>query len=110
MCLGLCKHGVLVVCPDYRNFPAGRVGDMLEDVDRSVDWVFESIAKYGGDPTDVTLGGQSAGAHLSSLSLLRRCQLTTQNPTSPKPRKRRLSQAVRPSAARSADTRGREET
>ena len=86
----LCSFGVLVVCPDYRNFPGGRVGEMLADVDRSIDWVFENAAKYGGDTSDVTLGGQSAGAHLSALSLLRRCQLT--GAAGPK---KRLSQAVR---------------
>lgn len=69
----LSEHGVILVSPDYRNFPQGRVGDMLEDVDRSVAWVFDNIAKFGGDVNRVFLSGQSAGAHLTSLALLSHC-------------------------------------
>ena len=76
----LRQHGVLVVCPDYRNFPGGTVGDMLEDVDAAMQWVFDNIAEYGGDPTRIVLSGQSAGAHLSALSLLSRCQIGTAQP------------------------------
>ena len=35
----LAAYNILVVCPDYRNFPSGRVGDMLEDVDNAMEWV-----------------------------------------------------------------------
>lgn len=66
----LSKEGVLVVSLDYRNFPQGRIKDMLEDVDRGIGWVINNIHKYGGDPTNICLVGQSAGAHLSSLALI----------------------------------------
>ncbi|QDZ17565.1 isoprenylcysteine alpha-carbonyl methylesterase ICME [Chloropicon primus] len=66
----LSKEGVLVVSLDYRNFPQGRIKEMLEDVDRGIGWVINNIHKYGGDPTNVCLVGQSAGAHLSSLALI----------------------------------------
>ncbi|KAL1500495.1 hypothetical protein AB1Y20_013152 [Prymnesium parvum] len=89
----LCSCGVLVVCPDYRNFPNGRVGDMLVDVDGAIDWVFSHIETYGGDAANVTLGGQSAGAHLAALALVRRCQLSVPT-TRGKARVERLSQAA----------------
>ena len=73
----LAEHGVMVVVPDYRNFPQARVGEMLEDVDASVGWVFKHIKKYGGDTSRIFLSGQSAGAHLSSLSLLSHCDSAT---------------------------------
>ena len=66
----LSEHGVIVVAPDYRNFPQARVGEMLEDVDAAVQWVFRNIKSYGGDTGRIFLSGQSAGAHLTSLSLL----------------------------------------
>jgi len=66
----LSKEGVLVVSLDYRNFPQGRIQEMLEDVDVGIGWVLRNIHKHGGDPNNVCLVGQSAGAHLSSLALL----------------------------------------
>jgi prenylcysteine alpha-carboxyl methylesterase len=69
----LSEAGALVVAVDYRNFPAVNMDGMVDDVDRGMDWVFTNIAAYGGDPTNVTLVGQSAGSHLSTLVLLKRC-------------------------------------
>jgi len=66
----LCPHGILLVIPDYRNFPQTDVTGMMFDVDMSVSWVFENCEGFGGDPENVTLVGQSAGAHLGSMVLL----------------------------------------
>ena len=35
----LCPHGVLVVIPDYRNFPQTGVEGMMGDLDMAVEWV-----------------------------------------------------------------------
>lgn len=66
----LCPHGVLVVIPDYRNFPQTGVEGMMGDLDMAVQWVRNNIEEYGGDPDNVVLVGQSAGAHLGSMLLL----------------------------------------
>lgn len=68
----LMDAGVMVVAVDYRNYPFVQVPDMVEDVDRGIAWVFENIAAHGGDPNNVMLTGQSAGAHLSVMALLQR--------------------------------------
>jgi len=66
----LQKQGVLFITPDYRNFPEVSVGAMVEDVRHAMDWVFANVASLGGDLENVTLMGQSAGAHLSALAML----------------------------------------
>lgn len=66
----LASLGVVVVMPDYRNFPQGVVPDMVEDVTRAMQWVFDNVHLFGGDRENVHLIGQSAGAHLAMCTLL----------------------------------------
>ncbi|GAB5370098.1 hypothetical protein AAMO2058_001462900 [Amorphochlora amoebiformis] len=66
------KNGVICVAPDYRNFPQGSVNDMIDDIENSIGWVIENIESFGGDLDQISLVGQSAGAHLSALMLLHR--------------------------------------
>jgi para-nitrobenzyl esterase len=99
------KGGVVVVTLNYRlgvfgflDHPAlgGDTGDYgLEDQQAALRWVRDNAARFGGDPANVTLFGESAGgvstcAHLASpalAGLFRRaivqsgpCALTTQWP------------------------------
>eukprot|EP00930_Biecheleria_cincta_P005738 TRINITY_DN106680_c0_g1_i1.p1 TRINITY_DN106680_c0_g1~~TRINITY_DN106680_c0_g1_i1.p1 ORF type:complete len:433 (+),score=69.31 TRINITY_DN106680_c0_g1_i1:257-1555(+) len=62
--------GVLFIAPDYRNFPEVTVSQMVDDVIRAVGWVYGNLESLGGDPENITLMGQSAGAHLSALAML----------------------------------------
>ena len=41
--------------------------ELIGDVVRSVGWVHRNIARYGGDPTRIFVGGHSAGAQLAAL-------------------------------------------
>ncbi|KAL6043716.1 putative isoprenylcysteine alpha-carbonyl methylesterase ICMEL1, variant 2, partial [Balamuthia mandrillaris] len=66
----MMEHGILLVTPDYRNFPQGLVSDMLEDYNAAIRWVFQNIDAYGGDVDNIYIMGQSAGAHLSALALI----------------------------------------
>ena len=68
----LVPLGVLVVIPDYRNFPQTDIGGMVEDVDEAIQWTLRNCKTYGGDPKRVVVIGQSAGAHLGSCVLLRK--------------------------------------
>ncbi|CAI5500111.1 unnamed protein product [Closterium sp. Naga37s-1] len=65
------ERGVIVASIDYRNFPQATVSGMLDDVTRGIGWVLQNIHRYGGDPSRVHLAGQSAGAHLSSVAMIR---------------------------------------
>ena len=75
--------GAIVVAPNYRLGPfgflrhsalasedsaAGNYG--LLDQRAAFEWVRNHIAAFGGDPNNVTIAGQSAGAHSVSLHLV----------------------------------------
>ncbi len=55
----------------YRLAPEHRHPAQLEDTFQALAWVHGHIAKLGGDPNRLFVGGHSAGAHLSSLVTLR---------------------------------------
>jgi para-nitrobenzyl esterase len=66
------REGIVTVSFNYRLYAAGflHVGDRpgsgnfgLTDQIAALEWVQENIAAFGGDPAQVTLAGQSAGAH-----------------------------------------------
>ncbi|MGH9239988.1 MAG: carboxylesterase/lipase family protein [Vicinamibacterales bacterium] len=75
--------GAVVVAPNYRLGPFGFLGHSalagedsaagnygLLDQRAALIWVRDHIASFGGDPNNVTLAGQSAGAHSVSLHLV----------------------------------------
>lgn len=66
----LMDAGILMVAVEYRSYPFAGVPEMIDDLNRGLAWVFENIGDYGGDPANIMVTGQSAGAHLSALLLL----------------------------------------
>ena len=66
----LVERGWICVAVNYRLSPRSTWPDQLVDVKRSLAWVKENIAGYGGDPGFVAVTGGSAGGHLSSLLAL----------------------------------------
>ncbi len=53
---------------DRERHPFGNYGTM--DIQAALRWVRHNISRFGGDPRDVTLGGQSAGASQTGANLI----------------------------------------
>mmetsp|Transcript_1776 Transcript_1776/g.2075 ORF Transcript_1776/g.2075 Transcript_1776/m.2075 type:complete len:488 (-) Transcript_1776:120-1583(-) len=70
----LTATGIVVVIPDMQNYPLVYIPDMVQDVNLAIDWTFQNIANYGGDPNNIVLVGQSAGGHVSMMAVLTKIQ------------------------------------
>ncbi len=79
----LARHGIIVVSIAYRlgvfgflahpdlseEDPAHPTNFGLLDQQAALAWVYRNIAAFGGDPDNITLGGQSAGGASVALTL-----------------------------------------
>ena len=63
----LTERGLVVVSTNYRLLPEVTMDVLTRDVAKSFGWVYRNIAKYGGDPQRIFVGGHSAGAQLAAL-------------------------------------------
>lgn len=68
--LQMAADGWVCVAMNYRLSPKATWPDHLVDVKRSLAWVREHIADYGGDPARVSVTGGSAGGHLAAMVAL----------------------------------------
>ncbi|XP_015692793.1 probable isoprenylcysteine alpha-carbonyl methylesterase ICME [Oryza brachyantha] len=66
----LAERGIIVACIDYRNFPQGTISDMVSDASEGISFICETAGTFGGDPNQIYLMGQSAGAHIAACALL----------------------------------------
>lgn len=63
----LTDRGFVFVSTNYRLLPEVKMEELIGDVAKSLAWVHKNIAKYGGDPNRIFVGGHSAGAQLAAL-------------------------------------------
>jgi acetyl esterase/lipase len=61
------KKGFVFVSVNYRLWPKVEMGDIVRDVAKSVHWVHDHVAEYGGDPERLFIMGHSAGAQLAAI-------------------------------------------
>ncbi|HEX5405826.1 MAG TPA: alpha/beta hydrolase [Pseudonocardiaceae bacterium] len=64
----LAARDWLCVSIDYRLGPRHRWPAQIVDVKRALAWIRTNIARYGGDPSFITVSGGSAGGHLAALA------------------------------------------
>lgn len=60
----------------YRLAPEAKFPAPVEDCRNALKWAYDNIARFGGDPNRLFIGGHSAGGHLASLVTLQRDALT----------------------------------
>jgi arylformamidase len=60
----------IFVSASYRHAPAARFPAQLEDCAALIAWLHRNIARYGGAPGNIHVGGHSAGGHLAALATL----------------------------------------
>jgi acetyl esterase/lipase len=66
----LAAKGWVCVSINYRLSPRNAFPAHVIDVKRSIAWIRENIASYGGDPDYIAITGGSAGGHLCTLAAL----------------------------------------
>jgi arylformamidase len=59
--------GFVFVSTNYRLLPHVDMGTIVRDIARSIRWVHDHVAEYGGDPRRLLIMGHSAGAQLAAL-------------------------------------------
>ncbi|MFA3878020.1 alpha/beta hydrolase [Streptomyces sp. MMCC 100] len=65
----LCALGLLTFVVDYRRAPKHRFPAAVDDTLHALDWAARSAEEYGGDPSRLLIGGDSAGANLAAAAL-----------------------------------------
>ena len=65
------RAGAHYVVPDFAwvQDVSGNLMVLADQVRRAVAWVRENIARFGGDPNRLYIGGQSSGGHLAAVAL-----------------------------------------
>ena len=74
----LTERGFVFVSTNYRLLPEVTMDVLIRDVAASFGWVHRNIAKYGGDPNRIFVGGHSAGAQLAAIICTDGCYLKEQ--------------------------------
>lgn len=66
-CASQAEGGMVVVNVNYRKAPRFQMAHVLADANAALAWVRQNIAGYGGDPSRLVLGGDSAGGQIAAL-------------------------------------------
>ena len=63
--------GAHYIVPDFAwvQDVTGSLMVLADQVRRAIAWVYRNIARFGGDPSRLYIGGQSSGAHLAAVAV-----------------------------------------
>jgi arylformamidase len=62
-------QGACVVVPNYALCPAVTIPQITVQMVRALAWTVRNVAQWGGDPSNITVIGHSAGGHLAAMML-----------------------------------------
>ncbi|HEY1787435.1 MAG TPA: alpha/beta hydrolase [Verrucomicrobiae bacterium] len=80
-CRLLCEAAELIIASvGYRLAPEHRYPAGLEDTLTAIDWVTKHAAEWGGNPAQLLLGGDSAGANLAAVAANQLCTASAKTP------------------------------
>lgn len=65
------RAGHIVVSVDYRKSPEHKFPTALGDAYHALTWTAATIARYGGDPDRISVGGGSAGGNIAAALALK---------------------------------------
>jgi len=68
---GVLPHGHNLAVVNYTLIPNTRMGDLVAECVRAVNWLMDNADRYGFDPTHVSVFGHSAGGHLAAMMALK---------------------------------------
>jgi acetyl esterase len=66
-CASQAETGMVVVNVNYRMATRFHMQHIMQDANAAAAWVVEHIAQFGGDPSRIILGGDSAGGQIAAL-------------------------------------------
>lgn len=78
MGLAFARKGYVTVNIDYRLAPEHPFPAALVDTCHAYQWVCQNIGEYGGNPSEIIVAGESAGANLALNLALASCQRRTE--------------------------------
>ncbi|MGZ5999705.1 MAG: alpha/beta hydrolase, partial [Rhizomicrobium sp.] len=59
------RAGAHFIAPDFALLPSVTLAGMVAQVRRSVAWIHQNAARFGGDPARLHISGHSSGGHLA---------------------------------------------
>lgn len=63
------RQGVCVVVPNYALCPVITIPGIVLQMVQALAWTWRHVARFGGDPSRITVAGHSAGGHLAAMML-----------------------------------------
>lgn len=68
-CANIAKLGYVVCSVEYRLLPEATISEQLQDISTAMDYIVDNAGAFGGDPTNVFMTADGAGAYLSVYAM-----------------------------------------